>query len=136
MQEFKQLVSGGLSAGYYLAALFFSGLAILLSMWAGSSKRNVNSTSTPRKYSFKFLIWDNTKRIVCGLVAMFLIYRFSSSIIGRGLSMEAAVGVGFMISLGIDQLIGWLKQRFDLLQMDRDRIMNLLEKKNKSGTTW
>ena len=129
MKEFTQLISGGLSFGYYLAALFFSSLAILLSMWVGSTKRDVNSKATPHQYSFRFLLWDNVKRIFGGLIAMFLVYRFSSSIIGRGLSMEAAVGVGFFISMGLDQLIGWLKQRFDLLQMDRQKIMTILKQK-------
>ena len=131
MQQFRQLVLGDLSLSYYLAALFFSGLAIILSMWAGSAKRNVDSTSTPKKYSFKFLLWDNTKRIVAGLIAMFLVYRFSASIIGHGLSMESAVGVGFFISMGLDQLIGWLKQRFDLLKMDRNKIMQILNQKQR-----
>ncbi|HEV7783443.1 MAG TPA: hypothetical protein VGO58_19350 [Chitinophagaceae bacterium] len=132
MKEFTQLISGGLSFGYYLAALFFSGLAILLSMWAGSANRNVASSDTPRKYSFEFLIWDNAKRIGAGLIAMFLVYRFTSSIIGHELSMESAVGVGFIISMGVDQLIGWLKQRFDFLQMNRKKIMQILKQKEVS----
>jgi len=131
MKEFTQLISGGLSFSYYLASLFFSSLAILLSMWVGSAKRNVSSSSTPVKYSFRFLVWDNMKRIAAGLMAMFLVYRFSASIIGHGLSMEAAVGVGFFISAGLDQLIGWLKQRFSLLQMDREKIMNILNQNQK-----
>lgn len=132
MQEFKYLILGDLSPSYYLAALFFSFLAILLSMWTGSASRNVYSSNTPVNYSFSFLIWDNTKRIVTGLIAMFLIYRFTSSLIGRGLSMEVAVGVGFFISMGLDQLIGWLKQRFDFLRMNRRKIMNILKQKEVS----
>lgn len=128
MNEFKQLILGDLSVAYYLAALVFSGLAILLSMWIGSAKRDVASGSTPKEYSLRFLVWDNFKRIVVGLIAMFFIYRFTSSLIGRALSMEVAVGVGFFITVGLDQLIGWLKQKFSILQMDREKIMDVLNK--------
>jgi hypothetical protein len=127
MQEFKHLILGDLSVWYYLAALVFSFLAILLSMWVGSAKRNVESSSTPKKYSWRFLLWDNTKRIVIGLIAIFLMFRFTSSIIGRALSMEVAVAIGFFISLGLDQLIGYIKQKFDFLQMDRTKIMDALK---------
>lgn len=128
MQEFKHLILGDLSVAYYLAAFVFSLLVILLSMWVGSAKRDVASSSTPRKYSWRFLVWDNLKRIFVGMIAMFFIYRFTSSLIGRGLSMEVAVGVGFFVTFGLDQLIGWLKQKFSILQMDREKIMDVLNK--------
>lgn len=132
MNEFKHLILGDLSGWYYLAAFFFSFLAILLSMWAGSKKRDVSSSSTPQKYSWRFLLWDNIKRISMGLVAIFLIFRFTSTLINRELSMEVAVGVGFFVSIGLDQLIGWLKQKFDVLQMDREKIMDALKQKGVS----
>lgn len=132
MKEFKNLILGDLSGWYYLAAFVFSFLAIILSMWAGSSKRNIVSSSTPVQYSWRFLLWDNTKRIVVGLIAIFLVFRFTSTLINRELSMEVAVGVGFFISIGLDQLIGWLKQKFDILQMDRGKIMDVLKEKGVS----
>ena len=132
MQEFKHLILGDLTGWYYLAAFIFSFLAILVSMWAGSSKRNVTSSNTPTKYSWRFLLWDNLKRISVGLIVMFFMFRFASSIINRTLSMEIAVGIGFFISIGVDQAIGWLKQRFDILQMDRSKIMDALKEKGVS----
>lgn len=129
MKEFKQLILGDLSGWYYLAAFVFSFLAIIVSMWAGSSKRDVDSGSTPTKYSWRFLLWDNLKRISVGMIAIFLVFRFTSTLINRELSMEVAVGVGFFISLGLDQLIGWLKQKFSILQMDRSKIMEALKDK-------
>ncbi len=132
MQEFIQLITGGLSPAYYLAALFFSFLAIFLSMWAGSAKRNRSSARTPVQYSFKFLFWDNTKRILAGLVAMFLLYRFTATLIPQNMTMESAVGIGFFISMGLDQFIGSVKQRFRFFRMDRSRFMNDL--KNKKTT--
>lgn len=121
MEEFKSYVFGELSIPYYLAAAFFCLLAIIISMRIGARTRNPQSERTPRKFSWHFLIWDNTKRIVVGMIVMFLFFRFASAAIGRALSMEAATGIGFFISMGLDQAIGFLKQRFELLQMDRTK---------------
>jgi len=121
MNEFKQLVLGDLSIPYYLAAAFFCFLAIIISLYAGSKKRNVASESTPEKFSWNFLIWDNTKRLVAGMILMFIFFRFAVPALGRALSMEVAFGIGCFLSLGLDQAIGLLKQKFDVLQMDREK---------------
>lgn len=121
MKEFKQLVLGDLSIPYYMAAALLCFLAILVSMYAGSKRRDQSSESTPFCFSWWFLIWDNTKRIVVGMIVMFFFFRFASAAIGRALSMEVAVGIGFFLSIGLDQAIGFLKQKFDLLQMNREK---------------
>lgn len=126
MQEFKQLVLGDLSIPTYLAAFFFSLLAIGLSLILGSLGRDKFSPATPVKFSWTFLILDNTKRIAAGLIIIFLFYRFAPTIIGRSLSMESAVGIGFSISLGLDQLLGFLKKKFAILQVDREKIIDKL----------
>lgn len=127
MEEFKKLVLGELSIPYYLAAFFFSLLAILLSLYLGSRKRNKASTSTPGPYSWLFLVWDNTRRIFVGMILMFLFFRFASAAIGRALSMEVATGIGFFLSMGLDQAIGWFKKKFEVLQMDREKIMQKIQ---------
>ncbi len=121
MKEFKELILGGVTIPYYAAAAVFCFLAIILSMYIGSRKRNVQSQSTPELFSWSFLIWDNAKRIVVGMILMFLFFRFAVPAIGRQLSMEVAFGIGCFLSMGLDQAIGFLKQKFDLLQMDREK---------------
>ncbi len=121
MKEFKTLVLGELSIPYYLASGFFCLLAIALSLYLGSKKRNVDSESTPEKFSWDFLIWDNTKRITVGMILMFIFFRFAASAIGKALSMEVAFGIGLFLSMGLDQAIGFLKQKFTPLQKDREK---------------
>jgi hypothetical protein len=129
MDEFIKLVLGDLSIPTYLAAFFFSFLAILVSMRIGATSRDKFSPATPRKFSWYFLFWDNTKRIGTGLILMFLFYRFASAAIGRALSMEVAVGIGFFISMGLDQAIGYFKKKFDFLQVDREKLIDKLNTK-------
>lgn len=117
MQEFKSYILGELSVAYYFAAFFFSSIAILLSLYMHSRKRDVASTRTPVKFSWAFLLWDNLLRVLATLALMFLFFRFSPDIFGHPLSFPIAVGVGFFLSFGLDKAIQWLQQKFDILKM-------------------
>jgi hypothetical protein len=120
MQEFKQYVLGDYSIPFYLAAGFFCGLTILVSLYLHSTKRDISSPNTPVKFSWSFLLWDNTKRIAVGLIVMFLFFRFSSDIFGGPLSMKMAVIVGVVLSFGVDKAIQFFQGKFPVLQMPRN----------------
>lgn len=130
MQEFKQLILGNASIAYYLAAEFFAVLALILSLYRGSKKRDVASSSTPVQFSWLFLIWDNTKRIIVGQITLFLIFRFMTELLGRQLNMWIAVGVGFFLSFGLDKAIQILKERSSLFDMNREK---MIEKISTTG---
>lgn len=131
MQEFKDLVLGGVSVAYYLAAEFFALLALILSLYMHSKKRDLNAVSTPQGYSWLFLIWDNTKRIVVGQIAFFILFRFATEILGRQLNMWVAVGIGFVLSFGLDKVIQLIKDKSSFFDMNREK---MIEKISKTGT--
>lgn len=122
MHEFKQLVLGDLSVAYYAAAEFFALLALLLSLWLHSQHRDKTAPSTPTTFSWIFLIMDNVKRILVGQIALFLIFRFASEILGKQLNMYMAVGVGFALSFGLDKFIQYLKEKTSFFDVDRSKI--------------
>lgn len=124
MEEFKQLVLGPASVAYYMAAEFFAILALILSLYMDSRRRDVDSSSTPVQFSWLFLIWDNTKRIVVGQIALFIIFRFATELIGRQLNMWVAVGAGFLLSFGLDKVIQWLKNKSSFLDMNREKLID------------
>lgn len=124
MQEFKQLILGNVSVAYYLAAEFFALLALILSLYLNSKKRDVASSSTPVEFSWLFLIWDNTKRIVVGQITLFLVFRFVTELLGRELNMWIAVGVGFFLSFGLDKAIQIIKERSSLFDMNREKMIS------------
>jgi hypothetical protein len=130
MNEFKQLILGNVSVAYYLAAEFFALLALILSLYMSSKKRDSNSSSTPVEFSWLFLIWDNTKRIVVGQITLFLIFRFVTELLGRELNMWIAVGVGFFLSFGLDKAIQIIKERSSLFDMNREK---MIEKISTTG---
>jgi hypothetical protein len=124
MEEFKQLILGNVSVAYYLAAEFFALLALILSLYLSSKKRDIGSSSTPVQFSWLFLIWDNTKRIVVGQIALFLIFRFITELLQRQLNMWIAVGVGFFLSFGLDKAIQMIKEKSSLFDMNREKMID------------
>lgn len=113
-----KIITGDKPISYYLAGFFFAMLAIILSIYMHSRTRDKLSTNTPYAFSWTFLIWDNAKRIVAGLILMFIFFRiFDLS------NVLAMVGLGFTVAFGLDKLIEWLMQKADFmkfLQADRE----------------
>ncbi len=118
--EAVNIILGGKSGGYYLAGFFFSGLAILLSLYHSSKKRDPKSTNTPENFSWVFLLWDNTKRVTATLIVMFILFRVFN--LSEPLLM---IGVGFISALFLDKVIEALMAKSEtiskLLGMDRDK---------------
>ena len=119
-QEFidtLKIVTGEKPLSYYFAGFIFSLLAIILSLYLHSKERNKYSIATPINYSWKFLMWDNSKRIFTGMIVMFLFFRlFDLS------NVFLMVGLGFAVALGLDKLIQFLMENTDLMKfLKKDR---------------
>lgn len=122
ISEALAIITGGKSFGYYIAGFFFSFLAIVLSLRIHSKTRDVYSKNTPVKFSWRFLLWDNTKRMVATLITMFLLFRvFDFS------SVVSMIGVGFAVSFGLDKMIELL--------MDHTSILNVLKPARKKNVS-
>jgi hypothetical protein len=121
ISKVKSLILGEIAPEYYVAAFFFSGLAILLSLYLQSLKRDKTSTSTPVHYSWKFLLWDNAKRIMAGIITAFLFYRFPGQALSHSLDMWVAVAIGFLLSFGVDRAIMMIMKRANGSVFDQDR---------------
>lgn len=113
LNELKGYILGDLSVAYYLAAFFFSGLAILISLWMHSRTRDKESERTPKEFSWAFLIWDNGQRVLVGLAVLFLLFRFSVEWFGKGMSMWLAVLIGGFVSFGLDKAIEFMQERYN-----------------------
>ena len=114
IQEALLIISGGKSLGYYIAGFFFAGLAILLSLYHSSKNRDKNSINTPYNFSWRFLIWDNLKRVSATIIVMFILFRMFNL-----QEPYLMIGVGFIVSFFLDQMI-------ELLMKSSDAICNLL----------
>jgi hypothetical protein len=103
LQETIELLTNGKPYSYYLSGFILSFAAIILSLLHHSLSRDRLSPNTPQRFSFWFLMGDNTKRILAGMIVMyflFMLFDFTSP--------AAKVGVGFGVAFGLDKMIQFL----------------------------
>lgn len=132
IKEFIEIISGGKTGGYYLAGLFFSVLAIYLSVYINSKTRNPDSPNTPKKFSWKFLVWNTGRRVVAGLVVMYILLRVLD--LHPETSILPFLGVGFGVAFGLDKIIQTLMTEtniLDWLQPDKLKFMQKISEKEK-----
>lgn len=117
-----QTIKGDKPAGYYLAGFVFSLAGIFISLYWSSTRRNKQSNNTPDKFSIWFLVFDNAKRIVISLIVGFLLFRMFDLF-----EIWEMVGVGIGVTVGLDQIIEIMMNRWDwvcqLLKQDRSKLV-------------
>lgn len=135
--EFKEALSiilGDKSIGTYIAYMFFCFLGVILSLRRSAKRRNPESQSTPKKFSWRFLLWDNLTRALFTLIVMFIILR---AVTFPSEWVLAVVGLGFFLSLNLDLAIDFLEQRSrvikSLLRMPREKVTKKLNDETGSG---
>ena len=126
--ENYSLVLGFLSLKVFLVMILFSVIGIAISLLVDSQKRNQASTSTPKEFSFVFLLKDNWKSIVLTALVVLVTLRFAASlfpdqfngnVIGTPEGLEKWLFGSLLIGLGFNQLIQILKKRAKMLQVTR-----------------
>lgn len=113
-------ILGNRPDGYYLASFFFAVIAVLISMYIHSRRRDKSSPNTPYRFSWFFLIWDNIKRAFVGLLVTFLLLRFMGPA-----SMEWAVAISFFVAGSLDTAIAFVFENFNFLnflKQNRDKL--------------
>lgn len=104
MQKFINLLLGTNDIPTYMAALVFALVGAFLMQMRKSKKRNKNNAKTPAKFNFWFMVQDNLKEIITGLLLILLALRFSVEYAGTTLTMFYALGVG----IGLQRFSQWL----------------------------
>ena len=124
-----KIITGDKGGGYYFAGFFFSILAIILSIYMHSKKRDPKSPNTPVRFSFLFMIWDNFKRAGAGMILMFIIFRvFDCS------NVMVMIGVGFFVAFGVDKGIQWLMEKTDFMNFLKTNRENFPQKPADNDT--
>lgn len=104
MKSFYQNLLGTNDLGTYAAALLFALIGVLMVQLIKARSRDKHSNKTPYSFSFKFMIQDNLREIIIGILLILLSLRFSMEYAGEELTMYYALGVG----LGNQSLATWL----------------------------
>lgn len=98
-------ILGEADVAHWISAIFFALVGIVVSLLISSSKRDARSPGTPYKFSWRYLIFDNGKRIALSILLVFITLRFSQELLSAQFTMYFALGVG----LGLDRLSAHLQ---------------------------
>lgn len=104
MEKFIDLLLGTNDIPTYLAALVFAVIGALIMQLIKSKTRDKHSPNTPYNFSWKFLVWDNLREVLLGLMFILLALRFSVEFAGVELTMYYALCVG----LGLQKVAQWI----------------------------
>lgn len=78
----------------YFAYFIFALIGAIISLYVKSLKRDKDSSNTPDKFSWRFLLQDNLLRLIASFLLSFIAFRFSTEFIGSEITMWAAVLIG------------------------------------------
>jgi len=111
LQEFKELVLGGLTPATYWAGFLFCFIGMFI-RWGIKTRKSVkNNLTTPSKFKFWFWVKDNLKdKILQALfvfAVIFICLRFPYELLGWTFSMVMCLGVGLLFDWVVDMIDNW-----------------------------
>jgi len=122
MKEFIALLLGKASLTMFAALFFFALIGVAINLLLHATTRDQNSPNSPVKFSFRFLLWDNWKRIVLSGLLILVTIRFMSIFFDIDLVnnnefyLFGALIVGFIF----DKLGEIFKKRINFLKVRED----------------
>lgn len=104
-------ILGNTEPALFIAAVFFAAVGILAVLLAGTRLRDKSSISSPEKFSWRYLIDDNAKRIYLNVLCVLVTLRFLPELFNIDLTPWMGLVVGTMW----DSLFLLIKQKTSIL---------------------
>jgi len=98
---------GGISPALFQEALFWAAVGIVFVLLLGTGLRDPKSPNSPEKWSLKYLLNDNSRRIAASIIAVLVTLRFMTELTGWQLSAFK----GFLVGTAWDGIALFLKQK-------------------------
>jgi hypothetical protein len=119
MKEFASLLLGNVSLPMFFGLFFFAMIGVFINLLIHATTRDQNSPATPVKFSFRFLLWDNWKRIVLSILLIYVSIRFVSmffaiTVDGKN---EYYLFAALLIGFGFDKLGELIKKKSSWLKV-------------------
>jgi hypothetical protein len=111
--QVKAQITGDLNLSQFLAALFFSAIGVLISLLFHANTRDPNTTTSPVKFSWLYLLRDNWKRIILAFLLICVTLKFLPELTGLKLNMFYALCIG----LAWDKLAQYLQSKTDIIKV-------------------
>lgn len=115
---------GNISIAEFISLYIFAIIGMVLVLLIDSNGRDQSSVNTPVRFSWRFLLRDNYKRILLWVVVMYIMIRFGlvkmfvQSILGEGesASMEFSMVV---VGASFDAVLFFIKNKFGFMKGNR-----------------
>lgn len=108
-------VLGTQDYSFYLAQWFFAFIGLGISLLLHSTKRDPDSINTPKDFSWRFLIQDNSKRIALAVLLLFVCLRFPEMLVTNfpELATWVQVRLAFatILGLSLDKVAQFMKEK-------------------------
>lgn len=104
---FLERMLGTNDVPFLAAVLAFALIGVVISLLIHASNRRPESYTSPRRFSFLYLIQDNWKRILLDVLLVLVTVRFSQEVIGLKLTEFTAL----MIGESFDKIAEWLQNK-------------------------
>ena len=122
MSEFFKIIFGDYTGVQLLGYLVFFLIGYAIYGLTEVSGRDIQSSVTPVKWSWKFWFFDNWRRYLTTLLCTFILFRFSTEVSGHPFGNFDAVSLGL---IG-DGIAATVKKRIKGAGADRQKLMNEL----------
>lgn len=122
MNEIIKIVFGDFTLMELFGYLWFFIIGYIIYGLTETSARDVNSTNTPVKWSWKFWFLDNWKRYLTTILCTYILFRFYTELSGHPFSFFDATALGL---IG-DGIAATVKNRVKNMGADREKIMESL----------
>lgn len=119
MKDFIHFLTGNIQIAMFWALFFFAALGVTINLLLHASARDQQSPDTPVKFSLRFLLYDNWKRILLSVLLIYVTIRFASTIFVLTLdgNNELYLFVAVLIGFGYDKLAELIKKKGTLLKV-------------------
>lgn len=113
MKEFLTLLFGTSNVPLAIVGSIYLLIGILLNLLIGATKRDVDSSNTPKQFDWNFFIRDNWKRALTSFIAALMVIRFLKIFYPEAdLSNDDSIlHYCLFIGLGIDNIVDFVKNK-------------------------
>jgi hypothetical protein len=111
MKQFLAMLLGDQQPLTFSKLIFYALLGAFLSLLLQANHRDPRSIKSPVHFSWRFLVYDNVKRILASVILIFLAVRFTKEIFGLEVNEFWALAIG----LANDKIAQFLKEKTNLL---------------------
>lgn len=126
MGEIFKIVFGEFTLIQMFGYIWFFIVGYIIYGLTETSGRDINSTSTPINWSWKFWFHDNWRRYLTTILCTYILFRFYTEISGHEFGYFDAVSLGL---IG-DGVAATIKNRVKSIGGDRKKLMENIDEQN------